>query len=373
MGIKGLKTNMKKHNINTKCFPLMPLNIFQGKILAIDLYNWLFTYLNIIYKNIVNNKPDIFEEVNQDIVLMEMYESWIKFNRKLFKQHIIPLWIKDGKSKKNKAVTQKERRKTREDNMQKRDNMKNQLKLLNPLEITRELENEYRKLEARCAYISYEHREKFFSFIFNSGIPAIEAADEAENLACSLYVERKVHFIWSADTDCCPLEGDFIVKKMKYVNNRPHFETIITSIMRKELGLNIKQFRDFCIILGTDFNNNPQSIGWVNALKLIKKYGSLEEMEKNTQHLDFIHYKGIREQLTPYKTNISLDRLLINKEVNYKDLIKFTNSPNLLSFITEMCELNEPHMKYINYYNLEYIKIKNEESNESKIEDITGK
>lgn len=347
MGIKALKKFLKSRNSNA--FPNLPLSAFRGKILAIDTYNWLFTYLNVVYKSIIENLEDPLQSVDDDMVLSMLIDNWLKFNMKLFKQGIIPLWIKDGKSKQNKEVTQKERRKTRDESRQKRDNFKKQLEEMNPLERPTELENDYRKIASRCAYISYKSREKFFDFVFESGIPAIEANDEAENLACSLFVERKVHFIWSADTDCCALEGDFIVKKFSYDGGRPHFESIMTSIILQELEMTKNQFRDFCILLGTDFNDNPALIGPVKALKLIRTYGSLEKIEENTQHLQFIKYKEIRKQLTPYKTGVSIDQLLINKDVDYSVLSKYTDSVNLATFYNDMLELEEPHIKYIKY------------------------
>lgn len=347
MGISNLKKFLRDRK--SRAFPNLPLSIFRGKILAVDAYNWLFTYLNVVYKNIVQKSINPLEDVNDNMVLLDLIDHWLKFNMKLFKQGIIPLWIKDGKSKQNKAVTQKERRKTREQAQKKRDTLKKQLEEMSPLERPPDLESNYRKVASGCAYLSYKGRNKFFDFIFASGIPAIEANDEAENLACSLFVERKVHFIWSADTDCCALEGDFIVKKFSYDNNKPHFESIMTSVILRELGMNKKQFRDFCILLGTDFNDNPPMIGPVNALKLIRKYGSLEAIDQHTQHMQFIKYPEIREQLTPYKTGICIDQLLINKEVNYNVLKEFTDSVHLPSFYNDMLDLEEPHIKYITY------------------------
>lgn len=368
MGIKDLKKFLKSRKSNA--FPNLPLSSFKGKVLAIDAYNWLFTYLNVVYKSIVQDSEDPLEDVNDNLVLNMLIEHWLKFNKKLFKQGIIPLWIKDGKSKQNKAVTQKERRKTREQTRQKRDNLKKQIEEMGALERPAELVNTYRKAASSCAYLSYKNREKFFDFIFDSGIPAIEANDEAENLACSLFVERKVHFIWSADTDCCALEGDFIVKKFFYDGGKIYFESIMTSVILRELGMTKSQFRDFCILLGTDFNDNPAMIGPVKALKLIRTYGSLEEIDKHTQHMQFIKYKEIRDQLSPYRTGISIDQLLINKDVNYNVLAKYTDSTHLASFYNEMIELDEPHIKYINYLEKYKIKVKSKEEKIVELESI---
>mgnify|MGYP003645156489 CR=1 FL=1 len=370
MGIKQLKQFLKKRG--SRAFPIMPLSGFKGKILAVDLLNWFITYLNAVFKSITDATIDPLDDINMDMVLAGVIDHFIKFNLKLFKQGIIPLWIKDGKSKQSKAVTQKERRKTRAQNMEKRDKLKEQLMGMSPLERPQELMNKYRKISAGCAYLPYKQREVFFDFIFKCGIPAIEASDEAENLACSLYVERKVHFIWSADTDCLPLEGDFIVKKFAYNGGKLYFETMLTSVILSELGMCKKQFRDFCILLGTDFNSNPALIGPVNALKLIKKYGNLEAIEKDTQHMDFIKYKEIRGQLSPYKTGISLDQLLINKDVEIGVLQSYTDSPHLLQFYNDMIELNEPHIKYINYMERPLVSVVKEPEEEPKTDPGKG-
>ncbi|PVU86048.1 hypothetical protein BB560_006824, partial [Smittium megazygosporum] len=45
-----------------------------------------------------------------------------------------------------------------------------------------------------------------------------------------------------------------------------------------ELGISFQQFIDLCILCGTDFNSRIPKIGPVNALKMIKKYGSIEKI-----------------------------------------------------------------------------------------------
>ena len=98
----------------------------------------------------------------------------------------------------------------------------------------------------------------------------IVAKDEAENLAASLAVELKVAAVWTSDTDTYPLGAPLVVKGFESKGGHIHIKGIFTLNILRDLELNHDQFRDFCIMLGTDFNDRMNRIGPSNALILIK-------------------------------------------------------------------------------------------------------
>jgi flap endonuclease-1 len=341
MGIKDLRLVLKRRN--SACFGHVALDDLKGKRLAIDMLNWFFSYLCIVFKKIAENMSDPLDDIPADIVLSDMIDEWMEFNNKLMRFGIIPLWIWDGISKGNKTVTKIDRRVAREKTKLKKDTLKEQLEKMNILERDPALVEAYRRLISNSAYMSYKDMDVFKEFTYSSGIPTIEAVDEAENLASSLAVEGKVGAVWSADTDTYALGAPIVVKKFICVEGKLCFEAVFVSIILKELEMTQKQFLDFCILLGTDFNDRIYRMGPTASLKAIKKYECLENYEKdfpdNAFNLDF---REVRKQLTAYTTNIIEQQLAVKRGVDMNFLKKFTNSVGLISFHNNIAEMVDP-------------------------------
>jgi len=172
---------------------------------------------------------------------------------------------------------------------------------------------EYKKLVLLTPYFSFENIERIKTFSNSVGIPSIIADDEAENLASSLAVELKVAAVWSSDTDTYPLGAPVVVKGFENIKGDINIKGVFTLNILRDLGLNHDQFRDFCILLGTDFNDRMDRIGPVNALTLIKRYGNIETIANETKHNTYCLKKDeVREQLTPYNTGIKEELLNIH-------------------------------------------------------------
>jgi len=191
---------------------------------------------------------------------------------------------------------------------------------MNILERDDSILKEYKKLVLASPYFSRDSTDRLKEFSQESGIPTLIAEDEAENLACSLAVERKVSAVWSSDTDTYPLGAPIVVKGFEIINREINIKGVFTLNILKSLQLDHDSFRDFCILLGTDFNDRIDRIGPVSSLALIKKYKNIETITKETKHNTYcLHEKEVRKQLTPYSTdNIGEERLNT----------KFTNIPS---------------------------------------------
>jgi len=317
MGIQDLNKFLRDKEID--CFFKLPLLSFGGYRIAIDGLNWVFSYLGIVYKNLVERQIDILEDIGQNALYESMLVEWIKFNNKLMNHKITPVWIWDGVSKDNKLVTKIERRKVRNENLKKKLAMKEQLLAMPVLARDDALMKEYKKLVLSTPYFTSESIDKIKDFSRNIGIPTIVAEDEAENLASSLAVELKVSAVWTSDTDTYPLGAPIIVKGFENLGKDVYIKGVFTLNILKSLNLNHTQFRDFCIMLGTDFNDRMDRIGPVNALTLIKKYGDIETIALETKHNTYCLKQDIvRGQLTPYRTDISSEELNTNfKNIDY--------------------------------------------------------
>ena len=173
-------------------------------------------------------------------------------------------------------------------------------------------------------------------------MPTITAEDEAENLASSLAVERKVAAVWTSDTDTYPLGAPLVVKGFKNINNEMNICGIITLKILQYLNLTHEEFRDFCILLGTDFNDRISGIGPKKALTLIRRYKNIENITLETRHNTYgLKKDTVRQQLTPYDTNIGDDQLNISSNKLGEEYNKFieknhTTYSNYISNLRDM-------------------------------------
>ncbi|OLY85397.1 Flap endonuclease 1-1 [Smittium mucronatum] len=61
---------------------------------------------------------------------------------------------------------------------------------------------------------------------------------------------------------------------------------------QEELGINLQQFLDLCIMCGTDFTGKIPGVGPITALKLIKEFGSIENILQESK------YSSSKESIT---------------------------------------------------------------------------
>jgi 5'-3' exonuclease len=125
-------------------------------------------------------------------------------------------------------------------------------------------------------------------------VPYLTSPTEAESLCSYLALSGQVDAVISNDSDICA----YGVKKFLYEIN-VFTKTCIEidlAIMLAELKLTFESFRDWCIMCGTDYNNNIPGIGPVNAFKLIQKYKRIEDIPKDT---DILNYVRTRELFSP--------------------------------------------------------------------------
>ena len=332
MGIHGLNPFCKK--ICPDAFSEIALEDFSEKIILIDYLNWLFTYLSISNKMLVEKQTDPLEELSQEDIKIGILTQLTDFICTFIEHKITIAFVGDGISQDNKGITKTERRKEREKAYNKAENAKKTLLEQNPLERDPKLLDDYIKLKSRSIKVCSNTFSYIEEFIKKSGIKFIKAEDEAENLIASMSKERKIAGGWTSDTDFLPLEGRLMVKGFVKKNGKCYIKSVNTFKIRSTLGLDCNEFRDFCILLGTDFNERIPGIGPTRALKIIKEYKDLDKAQTDTKH-DIANLKHIivRKQLTPYETKYTREDLEIdiNKKIEIED--------SLLEKIPNLCRM----------------------------------
>ena len=334
MGIEGLIPFCKTKVPN--CFVKTPASNLHRKRIAIDGYNWLFTYLNTVMKNIVAQQRNPLENVNMELVFKNTLREFIKFNIKFTNYKITPVWVWDGKPLPYKTVTKEKRTEQKQKIKDKKENLKRTLMDMSLLERPPEMLNQYRNLVAQTTYFPYDKIEELKKVSELIGLPTLTAEYEGEHLAASLAVNRQVACVWSADSDTYAIGAPFVMKKTEWLNRELYIEGVFTLSILYSLGLNHQEFRDFCILCGCDFGSRIPKIGPAKAYGLIKKHKCIESIRDN-EGLDVscLNHEICRKLLTPERIDESLN-LNIEESDYCEELEKYNLEGEFQKFFTSV-------------------------------------
>ena len=109
---------------------------------------------------------------------------------------------------------------------------------------------------------NFEKAKQLFDIL---KIPYIIAPDEAEKLCSKLCIQGIVSAVLSEDTDVIAYGSPLFFTKINTFN-----ETVVVlsnNNIRNVLNLTQNQLLEFCIMCGTDYNNNIPNIGPAKAYK----------------------------------------------------------------------------------------------------------
>jgi 5'-3' exonuclease len=125
-------------------------------------------------------------------------------------------------------------------------------------------------------------------------IPTLDSPNEAETMCSHLCVHGLVDGVLSNDTDVLVYGTPIFLTRMSLHLNS-WTEIVYTDVL-EGLGLTADQFRDFCILCGTDYNKNIPRIGPEKAYKLMLEHGSIEGIREATSHdTSILNHERIRE------------------------------------------------------------------------------
>jgi 5'-3' exonuclease len=153
-------------------------------------------------------------------------------------------------------------------------------------------------------------------------VPWINAPGEAEMFCTSLCVEKKVHAVFSSDSDALAAGCPLVIRE--YSNNG--FKCIFLENILNHLKLTREQWLDVCIMCGTDFNKNLPNIGPKNALNLIRTFKCIENVPFDTSTLN---HERVRQLFVLPNVSPSFSFSFIHPIQSKEGLKKFLNKFNL--------------------------------------------
>lgn len=254
MGIQYLNTYLKRNC--SKAISYVSLNDLNQKKLAIDASIYMYRF---------KSEGFLIDGIYQMAMMMR-------------RNNITPVFVFDGKPPKEKRALLLKRR-------QEKERAKQELMALTELTRPTSVDVKNMKLcKQKCVKLSRNDIAEVKKLLLLCGITCYQANGEADELCAKLVLKNRVWACVSEDTDLfvygCPrvlrgfsmFQGSFMVYEM---------DKILQS-----LNLTLKEFREVCVLSGTDYNTNTTKKVSLNmAMKTFSKY-----KEDKTNPCDFYEW-----------------------------------------------------------------------------------
>lgn len=221
---------------------------------AIDGTNYLIKYLSVIRKN----NEILFGESGEPIshlfgfgyLILNLYEAKMK-----------PIVVLDGIPDEKKRLI----------------NRKMQQKLLFFWNLYETKNQDLKRKLYKNKYFLYDKiKNDLRKFLAIMGVPCIFAPSEAEAQASFMVIKNQADIVFSEDHDCLLYGAKRVVKE--FHSTEPQVKLINLSKMLSRLEITRSQLIDLALLIGTDIFSGVRGIGPKKGLKLMKKFGTFENV-----------------------------------------------------------------------------------------------
>lgn len=310
MGIKGINNILKKYAGDI--FVEKHLSEYAYKKVAIDISLYMFKY------------KAIFQD--------KWMSSFINLICSLRRNEIHCIFIFDGVAPEEKKIEQNSRKESREKIINKIEQLEQDLKTYEESGVISELLseiykksenekplrllgknsskldkkvilNEIEKLKSYNISITKKDVENVKELFDTLGIPYQIADGEAECYASQLCLNGCVDMVLSEDTDVLVYGTPIFLTKINTSSG------MVTEIrfekMLELLQLTHDQYRDMCILCGSDYNHTIKGVGPETSYALIKKHGRIEDFPEKYD-TSVLNYKRVRELFSKQELKIKI-------------------------------------------------------------------
>lgn len=308
MGIRLLNKYIKTNCKNG--VSVIKMEDLRGKYIAIDTSIYLYRFL-------------------QEEVLLENFYLLLS----LFKfYNITGIFVFDGKPPEEKYKLIEKRNNVKEEAREKYRELEVKMNEINDNEYEKEeknvLQNEMVELKKKFVKLERYHIDSIKKLITASGESYIEAEGEADQLCAKLVIKKIAYACLSEDMDLFLYGCPRVLRYLSLLNESMVLYNL--SEILKELEISLNDFRQICVLSGTDYNNDDNGL---DLYKSVEFYKSYKNDEKNN-NIDFYTWldnnmKGLINIIELYLINnmflldnVNLKRYKINRTLIDKDNIK---------------------------------------------------
>ena len=269
MGIKNLNRFLRESCPNS--IKPIHLNQLRGQKIAIDTSIYLYRF------------------IGEDALIENMYLMIALFRH----YNIKPIFIFDGKPPAEKKHILEERKKNKERAEQEYCKLKELLTDADE-EDRADIQVNMDGLKKKFIRIRHGDIERVKELMQSCGVTYLDAPGEADELCAKFVVKNKVYACMSEDMDMFVYGCNRVLRYFSLVN--------MTAIMYdyrsilRELNLTNKEFREICVVSGTDYNaHNNNNTSLFKTLKYFNKFKKdetkkdfYEWLEEKTKYIDDI-------------------------------------------------------------------------------------
>ncbi len=271
------------------------LSGLKGKVIAIDAFNTLYQFLSIIRQRDGTPLMDSHGEITSHL------SGFLYRTTNLIEEGIRPVFVFDGEPPLFKAATIEERKKIRTEAMEKWEEAK-------------EMGSEdMRKFAQASSHIKGNMIDDAKKLLGSMGLPVVQAPSEGEAQAAFMVRSNDAYAVGSQDYDALLFGAPVVVRNLAVTGKRKLpgkgvYVDVKAEIIELESGLvkngiSYEQLVGIGLLVGTDYNEGIKGIGPRKALKLLKKYGSIErglaELNADISNLAEIKALFLNPQVTP--------------------------------------------------------------------------
>jgi len=304
MGIKHLNKFLRENCKNSiKCASIGDLT---GKKIAIDISIYIYKYVgdNCLVENIY--------------LMISIFRHY----------NITPVFIFDGKPPAEKKELLKQRRETKIDAENEYNRLKDSLDLVIDESEKQDIISNMDSLKKQFVYVNKRHIETVKELITSFGVNYYDAPGEADELCAALVIKKKVWGCMSEDMDLFAYGCPRVLRYFSLLNR----SLVIYDLkgILQELAVSLKEFRQMCVLSGTDYNiinddNNEMNLQ--KTTKIFKKY------KKTKTQCDFYNWINVNnpEYIGNYDSLINIYKMfdLSDNHFHLKmyDNVNIVNSP----------------------------------------------
>ena len=293
-----LRTNCSD---SIKCVPISDLS---GKKIAVDISIYMYKFAG---------DNSLIENMYLMITTFRYY-------------NIIPIFIFDGKPIAEKKELLQKRKENKIAAEKEYNNLKKQLESNNVEDEDKpEIITNMDMLKKQFIYITKDQINSVKQLMNAYGVTYYDAPEEADELCALLVIKKIVWGCLSEDMDMFVYGCPRVLRYLSLLNR--NVVVYNTKKILEDLGITQKEFREICVLSGTDYNINDNTNNNHNdlhkSLKLFKKYHKSSE----SKTMEFYEWLKNKDYISDYKLLVNIYNIFDLSLENLKnfDKIKIAN------------------------------------------------
>lgn len=295
MGIKKLGDFLKKEFAGT--FLKKSPEDFKGKRIAIDGNFMVYKFLAIEISRIINSLLDpINDEISQEAMISALTKRFLLQEKTFLEYEVQSFWFFDGEAPQEKEKTKEARIKAKIASKNKLKIAKEEFELIDEFDFAKKekAREEILKRRAATTTISRDSIRKIIDNLKEFGVAADIARSEGELHCASFCVHGLADYVFTTDTDVFAIGASRLTSFTS-----GGVELIEIQDILKACFFTQDQFRDFCILLGCDFNEKLSRVNETKTFFLMMEHEKIENIP-NAVTQKSLNYESCRKLLTAY-------------------------------------------------------------------------